>query len=602
MTLPNGPDGLTPGIQFGVTGNDGSITGLVGRTREAVTEALKQDLVLQNPAWNAAANAVWAGIRRGAPGSPVSLVHGLAEAFVQRLYGVGREFPSLDIALESAARVLTNGMHLGNIPLSAVVAHPTEALHNPGFDHAGAISLSPPWEWDATVGYDSLGSAKVIADGRPKTLISNTVAANPGQQWPMKIHVKYTGLAAAPNSKAIRLSVCLFDANRNWLSTQLVAAIPSPSGNSTGWAELAGTYTVPQGVALIATQLDVTSGATAGTVWFTAGSLKQQGNPSWLQDIVDTAQATRDTIVNRLRGGIAAIGTTVAELDDALAAIPAPNVQGLVALIDDHHALRDGIVNALGISGTGFTPNAVRNNLQEFLQRLPASNIIGELNSALASIAINGVTGLTGFLTNLSAVGLYDASAGFVNQATSILKNLNASGLFDASQLTNIANIPAIAIGSVTNLANTVQRLSSSTGLYDASAGFINQANSLLKKLDSATGLYDASAGFTNQATSILKYLNVSGLFDAAQLTNIANIPAIALSKVTGLTGYLTNLSGTGLYDASAGFVNQATSILKYLNASGLFDASQLTNIANIPAIALSKVTGLTGYLTNLSG
>jgi hypothetical protein len=40
MTLPNGADGLTPGIEYVVTYGNGSLQGLVGRTQAEITAAL----------------------------------------------------------------------------------------------------------------------------------------------------------------------------------------------------------------------------------------------------------------------------------------------------------------------------------------------------------------------------------------------------------------------------------------------------------------------------------------------------------------------------------------------------------------------------------
>lgn len=61
-----------------------------------------------------------------------------------------------------------------------------------------------------------------------------------------------------------------------------------------------------------------------------------------------------------------------------------------------------------------------------------------------------------------------------------------------------------------------------------------------------------------------------------------------AAGVVTYLTNRLANLSAAGIYDAEQGFANLGSSLLKNLTATGAnigqFDAAQLTNIANIVA------------------
>lgn len=69
MTLPNGPDGINPAAEYGITANNGSISGLPARTQDAITEQLKASKGPQSPWGNPAgplAQAV-AGLPTGMP-------------------------------------------------------------------------------------------------------------------------------------------------------------------------------------------------------------------------------------------------------------------------------------------------------------------------------------------------------------------------------------------------------------------------------------------------------------------------------------------------------------------------------------------------------
>ncbi|ORV87024.1 hypothetical protein AWC11_16510 [Mycobacterium interjectum] len=151
-------------------------------------------------------------------------------------------------------------------------------------------------------------------------------------------------------------------------------------------------------------------------------------------------------------------------------------------------------------------------------------------------------------------------------------------------------------MGSALNTALTISGKALST-LFNASgvvasqiAGALNPAVTFL-------------VGGSNIALStLLANLNATGLFDASALTNMTNIPAIALAKVTSLTGYLAHLNTSGLLDAVSS-VTGLSGYLTNLSGSGVLALAGLAS-GSLPAgitAGISQITSLGGYLTNLN-
>ena len=146
------------------------------------------------------------------------------------------------------------------------------------------------------------------------------------------------------------------------------------------------------------------------------------------------------------------------------------------------------------------------------------------------------------------------------------------------------------------------------TDLEDA---FANSAQGLMDLLTGITG-----ATNTDVAAWMAGLLTGGSDLDASKLINLANIGAIAQGKITGLTADLGSLAtsiGTklaastwqtfldGVKGSGGGVIADVVNKLQHLDAAGGFDAAQLGNVTNIPAIAQAKVTGLTTDLGNLA-
>lgn len=207
------------------------------------------------------------------------------------------------------------------MPAPHIVAGSPELLDNPNFEGAVSIASQEIWLWDPDV--TEPGSARVVADGTPKTLISNPIQVTPGQRIPVKIEAQYQGLSCEPaNARPIRLQINAYDWQGNLIATHPIADLASPSGNA-GWTTLTGLYeatgqeTAGEIDAWIAVRLDVTSAAKSGSIWFARASTKTEDHV--------VAQ-----IPSRLVAGVQGIfdmGSTVqTQLNDLLVALQPMNV------------------------------------------------------------------------------------------------------------------------------------------------------------------------------------------------------------------------------------------------------------------------------------
>lgn len=216
------------------------------------------------------------------------------------------------------------------IPLSSIGQVSPNILANPIFSDADSITGAPDWTWDGTVTHSSTGgSATVHADGGLHELYSNALGVVVAQHITASIWAQWSGLAWT--GTPIKLNITSqynpgTGASVTVIETITLQAI-SPSGASSGFVQLTGTYTVPAAVGAnpaaneVLISLEVNTTATAGQVWFSDGSLTKSvvndvvpqawisGLPTSLGDLnslVSTAanniQTTWDTVFNGFTG------------------------------------------------------------------------------------------------------------------------------------------------------------------------------------------------------------------------------------------------------------------------------------------------------------
>jgi hypothetical protein len=140
--------------------------------------------------------------------------------------------------------------------------------------------------------------------------------------------------------------------------------------------------------------------------------------------------------------------------------------------------------------------------------------------------------------------------------------NLATTGLLQNTLVTGIGGIP--------DLGSTLQQT------WDTVAG-------------AAPG-----AGTLPAILTRLTHLNTAGIFDNTGVSGIGGIGNIGASLQQTWDQLAAALPNAG----TLALVGQR---LQNLASTGLFDASQLFNTANIPALPIANVTSLSGYLTHLN-
>ncbi|AAD17591.1 minor tail protein [Mycobacterium phage TM4] len=150
------------------------------------------------------------------------------------------------------------------IPVSHIGQIITSLLPNGMFGGAQSI-IDPTGRWlvDAVE-----GAARTVANGTFTDLLStDLISVAPGQVLNIVGKVKWSGLTAS--GSPIQLGVTEYSDERGEnLAGRALVATPAGQTGTTGWKDVAGTYTVPQGVKAVRARVSVGAEATAGDVWF----------------------------------------------------------------------------------------------------------------------------------------------------------------------------------------------------------------------------------------------------------------------------------------------------------------------------------------------
>lgn len=256
----------------------------------------------------------------------------------------------------------------------------------------------------------------------------------------------------------------------------------------------------------------------------------------------------------------------------------------------------DAIVNALGYPGSGYNP----------------ANILAYLTSVVGDLAglVSGVAAFVSAVGGGDMAGAGTALNGVATELGDLVANLStflsntgqatwaALGILINSLIDLLTTVPAELIsGTLTGAVEIggraidvlVQNLNAA-GQFDAAelVGEIGDAVTV-----GGTGIASVVTDVFDRIQEILDAIaNALGRIGTGYLASdiqafLASIPApnIVVSGANTLPGYLTNMVSTGLYNASAGFGNLSTSLLKNLTPSGgnigQFDASALTGALN---------------------
>lgn len=181
------------------------------------------------------------------------------------------------------------------IPVSHIGDQNPNLLVGGGFDDAATMDTTGSFVWESE-GRTKAGSAKVIADGTAKTLLSNSISVVAGQTLDIGGYLKWSGVTAS--GSAFQLSVVNY--NSDVTGSIVDIASKSNPATSSSWTQLSGTYTVPStGVDAIRIRLKVANTVTAGTILWDDISAAKQGilpgglvrgadNGTLLQNVQDT--------------------------------------------------------------------------------------------------------------------------------------------------------------------------------------------------------------------------------------------------------------------------------------------------------------------------
>jgi hypothetical protein len=179
---------------------------------------------------------------------------------------------------------------LSLIPINIIGTPQSQPMVAGTFPDAASVSGAGLWQWDSSITHsvDGTGSMKVTADGTMKAARGAAIPVNDGQRITPSMFAKWTGYVGA--GATVQLQVIRFSgtlAAPVEVGTTTVASI-TPTAGAGGWTELTGNYTIPSGTTHIRTRIVVTSGATAGTLYFDDGTYELSSNfvenlTSWFQ-------------------------------------------------------------------------------------------------------------------------------------------------------------------------------------------------------------------------------------------------------------------------------------------------------------------------------
>lgn len=187
--------------------------------------------------------------------------------------------------------------------------NPPNLMMNGSFDTADSIPSTGGWSWDHTITHSGLGgSAKVVADGTLKTMLSNAVKVEKDDVIDVTVWVAWQGLTAPQSSLPIGVYLNLYDKTGALLpaSPHLMKALQWPwATTNMAWTELFENWQVPDGVAEVCVRLQVSASATAGTVWFDDAKLMKpnlvpQGMIDGFQNFIDNVTGEINASFNEL--------------------------------------------------------------------------------------------------------------------------------------------------------------------------------------------------------------------------------------------------------------------------------------------------------------
>jgi hypothetical protein len=279
----------------------------------------------------------------------------------------------------------------------------------------------------------------------------------------------------------------------------------------------------------------VDSTATAGIVRFAKafGGKAQLLPIPWVKDLPINLTALEDftqSVIDKFieaTTGIPVVGASIATF--------LSEVEDLFNLSQDTAGGLDDVI--LTLFGGGTVGTQLLSAVIPTLAQTKITGLVGDLAALLPTTTYQGL------LNALAAVG----SGGNLSQIAARLAGLTTGGLFDSSNLTNIANIPAIAQSKISGLGAALAALLPST-TFDSLLTSLYGGTSIGTTLLSAAIPTLSQAKITGLASDLAALLPISW-FNTRQTsgTNLATDPTFENTSVPRSSGvYSTDRSHSG--------------------------------------------------------
>lgn len=413
-------------------------------------------------------------------------------------------------------------------------------------EYPDPLITDPDFVWDL-IGYTADGSATVRATGTEHGLQGSVVPVEPGQTFDLAAWVTWTGVTATGSPFALQV---MTDTG----TITDIAAIASP-GASGGWAQIAGSYTVPSGIETIRIRLCVKASATVGQVWFDDAtirrtSLMQKGFISGLVDDLTEIFANFAAMIDGILGTGYTFGQVVTFISSGLSTA-ATVADNLGAMLTD-----------LGLSTLAQLGSLIGNLDTGLADAADTISDIGDDITALLSGAGEATMAALGSLISQLVTMLNQISAIFNGTVVSPV-NSTVQQIQDwyNANVAYLANIPNTAVqglvGFGTNIGNSVTALSD--GVWQGLRAFLgipsgvgppqvsSAAQQVRVDLNNASDIAASAAAFqAKQSISKQSYLSIDPSADS--VFPLANINGASPSTV-GVTAAKSVMGIIGLPD-----------------------------------------------------
>ncbi|MBI2702095.1 MAG: hypothetical protein HYX31_23750 [Mycobacterium sp.] len=474
-------------------------------------------------------------------------------------------------------------------------------------EYPDPLITDPDFVWDL-IGHTADGSATVHATGTEHGLQGSVVPVEPGQTFDLAAWVTWAGVTATGSPFALQV---MTDTG----AITDIAAVASPAASG-GWAQIAGSYTVPSGVETIRIRLCVKASATVGQVWFDDAtirrtSLMQKGFISGLVDELTEIFANFAAMIDGILGTGYTFGQVVTFISSGLSTA-ATVADNLGAMLTD-----------LGLSTLAQLGSLIGNLDTGLADAADTISDIGDDITALLSGAGEATMAALGSLISQLVTMLNQISAIFNGTVVEpINTTVQQIQTWYNTNVAYLANIPNTAVqglvGFGTNIGNSVTALSD--GVWQGLRAFLgipsgvgppqvsSAAQQVRVDLNNATDIASQAALFqANQSISKQSYLSIDPSADPVfPLANINGASPTTVSvtqtkSVMGIIGLPDNglkksivWLGGALTNITAVYVN----LYKVNTATGVFTRTHAS--ANIISALTSPGSGVAWQFYNL--